>query len=430
VTVSLPTKNQKTLVMKKRILLATLSFVFIAATAFVFIKKETKVRNNEAVSLQLLPRHSKLAYANEWPVVQKNVAALQEKIKNNPADIKSMNALVSVFLQEARVTGNYSYYNKAAQHYIDAVLEKEPANFEVLSFKTTIQLSKHQFAEALQTATELKTKFPYNAYVYGMLVDANVELGNYEAAVEAADKMISLRPDIRSYSRIAYLREIHGDINGAIEAMQMAVNAGAPGDETTEWCRVQTGKHYEQLGKMKEAKIQYTIAATNRENFPAALAGLARIATEQKNYDKALQLYIQTDSISADHFIKEGIAEIYELMRKKDMAKQTREQILQLMIQLAKEGNEEMELAHAYMGIGGFDKALEYALIEHKRRPDNIEANETMALVYAGKQDYKNALPYLEKALRTNYKKAELLELAALVYEKTGNNTQAKQHKK
>jgi tetratricopeptide (TPR) repeat protein len=310
------------------------------------------------------------------------------------------------------------------------VLEKDPVNFEALSFKTTIQLSKHQFAEALQTATELKTKYPYNAYVYGMLVDANVELGNYEAAVEAADKMISLRPDIRSYSRIAYLREIHGDINGAIEAMQMAVNAGAPGDETTEWCRVQTGKLDEQLGKIKEAEMQYTIAISNRENFPAALAGLARIAVEQKNYDKALQLYMQADSLSADHFIKEGIVEVYELLNKKEEAKQMKLKILEQMKRLAKEGNEEMELAHAYMGIGDFDKAMESAMIEYKRRPGNIEVNETMALVYAGKEDYKNALPYLEKALSTHSKKADLLDLAAFVYEKNGNIEKANQYKK
>ncbi len=43
------------------------------------------------------------------------------------------------------------------------------------------------------------------------------------------NRMVSIRPDIRSYSRISYLREIHGDIPGAIEAMELAVEAGAPG---------------------------------------------------------------------------------------------------------------------------------------------------------------------------------------------------------
>ena len=45
-------------------------------------------------------------------------------------------------------------------------------------------MSQHQFADAKKLAEEAKTINPDNAYVYGVLVDANVELGNYEEAVE------------------------------------------------------------------------------------------------------------------------------------------------------------------------------------------------------------------------------------------------------
>jgi tetratricopeptide (TPR) repeat protein len=329
-----------------------------------------------------------------------------------------MLALAGIYMQEARVTGNYAYYNEAAMQQISSVLEKDPENFEALSFKTTILLSKHQFEEALVIAEQLKQKFPYNAYVYGMLIDANVELGKYEAAVEAADKMISIRPDIRSYSRIAYLREIHGDIPGAIDAMKLAVTAGAPGDENTEWCRIQTGKLYEQFGKLKEAEMQYTIALNNRENFPYALAGLARIATAQKDYTKALSLFQRADSIIPDHTFKEGIAEIYKLTSEKEKASALASEILTHMKELSKTGNEDHEMAHAYVGVKDYDKALEYALKEYNRRPANIEANETVAKVYAEMQDYKNALPFIERALSTNNKNPELLSLAALIKER------------
>ena len=71
--------------------------------------------------------------------------------------------------------------------------------------------------------------------------DAALELGQYERAVEAFQAMIDLRPDLASYSRVAYARELHGDLPGAIEAMQRAVNAGAPRTEGTNWARVQLG---------------------------------------------------------------------------------------------------------------------------------------------------------------------------------------------
>ena len=414
--------------MKKRFLYAAVSFLFLASTAFVIIKNGSKHKSRQAVSLQLLPRKSSLAYSNEWPNVQKNAAGLLNKIRQNENDIKSLNTLAALFLQEARITGNFGYYNKAVLECVNRVLEREPANFEALSFKTTVFLSKHMFTEALIVGKQLQEKFPYNAYVYGMLVDANVELGNYKEAIDAADKMISLRPDIRSYSRIAYLREIHGDIPGAIDAMKLAVSAGAPGDENTEWCRVQVGKLYEQSGKIKEAEMQYNIALGERENFPAAIIGLARIATAQKDYQKALSFYMQADSISADHTIKEGFAEVYSLMNETGKAKEAAEKNLEHMLSFSKDGNEDLEIAHAYMAVDNYEKALEHAMIEYKRRPNNIEANETVALVYYKKNQYTKAVPFIEASLNTNCKKPELLCNAGMIYAKAGDKVKAKMY--
>jgi len=269
-----------------------------------------------------------------------------------------------------------------------------------------------------------------------LLVDANVELGNYEAALEAADKMVSIRPDIRSYSRIAYLREIHGDIPGAIEAMQLAVTAGTPGDENTEWCRVQMGKLYEQIGKSSEAKMQYTIATENRMFYPYALSGLAGIAAREKEYEKALGLYMQADSLLPDHTFKEGQAEVYELMGQKDKAKGIAEEILAYMKKLTADNkkeigqNEDHEMAHAYMGIGDFDMALQFALLEYRRRPKNIEVNETVAIVYYKRNEFIKALPFIEVALTTNSKKPELLYYAGLIYSKIGDKIKGQQYLK
>lgn len=418
--------------MKKRFLYSFLLLLSVAASAFMLtrIKKTAK---NETAYRSLLPRKSSLDYAAEWAVVKNNVDVLIRKIHENPSDIKSLLALTAQYIQESRNTGNFNYYNEAALKCINAVLEKDAKSFEALTFKATILLSQHRFTEGLQIATQVQQLYPYNAYVYGLLVDGYVETGKYKEAVEAADKMISIRPDNRSYARIAYLREIHGDIPGAIEAMKMAVDAGAPGDENTEWCRVQLGKLFEKTGKINDAKMHYTIAANNRLNYPYAIAGLARIAAEEKNYTKALALYMQADTLIPDHTFKEGIAEIYNVTGHTEKAKKIAEEILNYMknFSSAKENinvgqNEDHEMAHAYMGVNNYEKALEYALQECNRRPANIEVNETVAIVYYAKGEYAKALSYIETALKTNCKNPELLCHAGLIYAKSGDNTKAK----
>ena len=419
--------------MKKRFVYSALLIVFVAASAFVLTRVKNHNSKVEAIYTELLPRKTSLTYAAEWATVKNNVDVLIKKIEINPSDIKSLLALTAQYIQEGRNTGNFNYYNEAALKCINAVLEKDANNFEALTFKATILLSQHRFTDGLAIATKAQQLYPYNAYVYGLLVDGYVESGKYSEAIKAADKMISIRPDNRSYSRIAYLREIHGDIPGAIEAMKMAVDAGAPGDENTEWCRVQLGKLFEKIGKVKEAKMLYTIAADNRHNYPYALAGLARIAVEEKDYSKALDLYMSADSIIADHTFKEGIVEIYNLKGENEKAKAIVYEILSYMKKFSSTGenknsgqNEDHEMAHAYMGVNNYEKALEYALQEYNRRPENIEVNETVAIVYYGKGEYAKAIPFIETALKTNCNNPELLCHAGLIYAKGGDKAKAK----
>ena len=241
--------------MKKRFLYPALFIFFVAASAFMLIRLTKPDNKNVSVYSELLPRKTLLAYTAEWAVIKNNAEVLIRKIKETPSDIKSLLALTALYIQEARNTGNLNYYNEAAFKCINTILEKDEKNFEALTFKSTIYLSQHRFSDALTIAARAQQLYPYNAHVYGLLVDGYVESGKYKEAIEAADKMISIRPDNRSYSRIAYLREIHGDLPGAIEAMKMAVDAGAAGDENTEWCRVQLGKLFEKIGNINAAKM-------------------------------------------------------------------------------------------------------------------------------------------------------------------------------
>jgi tetratricopeptide (TPR) repeat protein len=415
--------------MKKKVAYILISILFVFTTGFVILNVKKQKAESDPRFSELLPRNSEGSQSEEWNLVKLKAAALLKDLQDKPDDKKSLLALTSLYVNEGRITGNLAYYNSAAMNCTEKVLKNDPENFEALTFKSMILLSQHRFEAGLEVAQRIQAGNPYNAFVYGLMVDANVELGNYQAAVEAADKMVSIRPDLRSYSRVAYLREIHGDLPGAIEAMKLAIDAGAPGDENTEWCRVQLGKLYEQLGQLKAAAMQYTIAGNNRPDYPYAMAGLGRIAVEGKNYEKALSLFKKAVSLLPDHTFKEAIAEIYTLMGEEEKANRLADEILEQMKQSTSEDkvqNEDHEMAHAYMGVNNYGKALDYALQEYKRRPSNIEVNETVAIVYYQKADYAKAIPYIEAALKTNCQKPELLCHAGLIYAGFGDKAKAK----
>jgi len=421
--------------MKKRSTYLVVLLVFAVTSGFIILKYKNDQSQKASQLFPIIPRKGG-NQSSEW-VLTKNISSgLIQKIKANPSDLKSLNALIAIYLQEARANGNYSYYDNAAMNCVHSVLQKDAKNFEALTYKALIYLSQHHFTEGLKGAEQLKKLYPYSAFVYGISVDANVELGNYKTAVGDAERMISIRPDIRSYSRISYLREIHGDIRGAIDAMKMAVDAGSAGSESTEWARVQLGKLYEQIGEMKYAEMNYTIALDNRPGYPYALAGLARIAVGSKDYNKAIQLYRQADSFSNDYSFKESMVEVFKLTGDERQSSLIANSVISQMETAAKamkRGDSsghyaDREMAYAYLAVDNYDKAIEHALLEYNRRPGNIDANETVAWAYYCKGDYANACVYMERALQTNCKNPVLLCHAALIYAKANKKRMAQDY--
>lgn len=422
--------------MKKNLLTIILLALFTIAAGFIVVQYRNKEAKKETTLYALLERKGTQADNAEWLLVKNAVDKLQEAIRNNPADKKSLTALANYMIMEARASGNYSYYDAAAMKYVNDVLAIEPGNFEALCLKALIQLSQHHFSDGLATAKSIQKNYPYSAFVYGILVDANVELGNYDSAVSAAEKMMEIRPDLRSYARASYLREIHGDYPGAVEAMQAAIEAGNPGDESTEWSRVQLGQLYENMGDLQSASMQYTLAANNRPGYPYPLAGLARLAVANKEYSKALTFYLQADSAVNGLLFKEDIADVYRLMGDTDKATKISSQTLAEMEAQAKAALDDetighysdKEMAEGYIKNGDYNKALEHALAEYNRRPGNIDVNETLAWVYYSKGEYNKAMPHLSAALKTQSKNPRLLCRAGLLFLQQGNKAAAKKY--
>ena len=421
--------------MKKNYLYITLITLFLATVGFVVLKYNNKKAAIANMEYGLLPRKSGDANNAEWLFAKKNIDNLLAKVKKNSADTKSRIVLANAYIAESRVSGNTSYYDKAAMTAVNKVLETDASNFEALMLKSLLYLSQHHFAEGLATAESAQKINPENAFVYGLLIDGNVEMGNYSAAVDAADKMVSIRPDLRSYSRIAYLREIHGDYPGAIDAMKMAITAGADGQESTEWCRVQLGKLYEGTGDLKNAFFEYQMSLAVRPGYAYALAGLARLASAEKKYDSAVFYYKQANAAINDYGIKENLAASYKLNDNTTASDSMYAVLIHEMSNNAKKENDDAsighyadrEMAYVYLHTGDIDKALEHALAEYNRRPKNIDVNETMAWVYYNKKDYKKALTYIDPAFATQSNNPSLVCIAGLIYMKNGDTAKGEQ---
>jgi tetratricopeptide (TPR) repeat protein len=419
--------------MKKNYFTLIMAPLFLLATGFIILRYTNPEANASNKVYQLQKRKAESSNGKEFMRLYKQAEAHLDKLRETPADTKSKLALASIFIEESRAFGNHAYYDEAALHYVKEVLQTEPKNFEASVLKSVLLLSQHRFEEARAEAEKTKQLNPYNAYVYGILTDANVELGNYKIAVENADQMVSIRPDIRSYSRVAYLREIYGDYPGAIEAMKMAVSAGVPGDEATVWTRVQLARLFENTGLAEEARMQYIIALEERPGYAYAMAGLGRLLLHQNKTDEAIQYFKQADALIDDVVFNESMVEAYtQKGDKKQVAVLNKEIIKAINDHKHSSAKEDkghyhagMELAYAYVASGNYKEALSNAMAEHKRRPLNIDVNECVAWVYYKKGEAAKAVPFIETALVTNSVHPRLLARAALIYNQNNQKQKA-----
>lgn len=366
---------------------------------------------------ELLDRPALLQNGKEWDAVQNAYAAAISNLSSNQVNLDSYLKLTEVFILEARVTGEHGHYYPGALQIIEELLNRKELSedilFQALSLKSSVLLSQHDFENALICSNKAIAINPYNAQIFGTLTDALVELGEYEKAVQTADKMVNIRPDLRSYARISYLREIHGDVDGAIDAMKKAVKAGYPGLEQSAWTRFTLGNIYNTYGKLNEAQKEYQMTLAERENYPFAIGALANIEFQKENYEETEVLLKQAINIIPEFSFNVQLAELYKKTNRTTEFNKTIADIFEMLQDDIDSGhNMNLEYADIHLRLTeNYQKALDFTLEEYNKRPKNIDVNKMLSQIYFEMGNDEKSKIHFEKANRTNSKDPKLENL-------------------
>ncbi len=363
----------------------------------------------------------------EFLNAKKALEYYQYEIRRNPEVAENYVQLAQIFLQEARVTGRHHEYFPKAQEMLEEALRLRPDHFEALATKAAMLLTLHHFEEAKQLAEQAQTRAPKTAFVYGVLCDALLELGDYEGAVKACDEMLSLKPDLRAYARAAYLRELHGDREGAVHAMKMACDAGVFGQENRAWALYQLGRLYFNQGRPDTAAYIYRGILEERPNYAYALAGLAQISGARGNAEEAIDLLKQAYRVLPDHGFLESLAELYRSNGQIEKAGEMIKMAMENFAQHEEQGwNIDLEYARFCsdhdLNLG---EALRRSARDYARRPNNIDALSVHAWLLHKNGKTAEALPLMEQAMRLRTPRPEIYMRAGLMAQALGQNQKA-----
>ena len=191
--------------------------------------------------------------------------------------------------QQARVSGNPELYPRA-ERALERALRLDPRSGQALRGLSALAASRHRFSESLALARRAQALEPHVAAVYGLIGDANLELGRYREAFAAFDRMTALKPSASSYARISYARELKGDLRGSLEAIELAVDAATVG-EPAAWTRTLAGNRLLADQRPAAAKLRFREALSYVPGYPGALSGIAGIRAASGDLEGARALY-------------------------------------------------------------------------------------------------------------------------------------------
>jgi tetratricopeptide (TPR) repeat protein len=334
------------------------------------------------------------------------IAQMQSRLRSNPDDWQAYSQLGLAYLQVARESGDPTFYQKAEQA-LKIALYTEPEDYAAVGGMGALALARHQFREALDWGKRAQSINPERAYAYGVIADAQIELGHYPEAIQTLQTMVDLQPDMRSYARISYIRELYGDVEGALEIMGWAVDAGTPTLENTAWTRTQLGNLYFNNGEIDRAAREYKKTLENYPEYVYALAGLGRVYAAQDRQDEAIRLLEKAIEKSPLPEFVIALADIYESQGQTEKA-QGQFQLLQVIQELYRANGVDMDLEIALFNADhaiDLEKTLSEARLGFERRP-GIYAADVLAWVLYQNGRCEEARQYSQEALRLGTKDA------------------------
>ncbi|HWK09293.1 MAG TPA: tetratricopeptide repeat protein [Vicinamibacterales bacterium] len=219
------------------------------------------------------------------------IATARAHLAQRPVDARAAVVLADALMREARVSGNPGLAVEGEQALLRALAD-QPADYEARRMLAVVYLSEHRFRDAIDAGRRVRDLRPDDAWNYGVIGDAHIELGEYDAAFESFDRMMRLRPNAAAYGRAAYSLELRGRLSAALDAMRMAADATSPRDaESLAWHYSQIGDLYLQMGRRAEAEREYRRALASFPDHPFAQRGLARAAESRGDLPAAIAIY-------------------------------------------------------------------------------------------------------------------------------------------
>jgi tetratricopeptide (TPR) repeat protein len=352
------------------------------------------------------------------------VTTLEHAVAVDPSDARSWQSLGVAYVRRSIQTGDPSGY-AAAEGAFDKADALDPGATATLLGRGLLALTLHQFSDALGLGTRAHTADPFDGDALAIMVDASVETGAYDAAADDLQQLLDLRPSLAAFSRVSYLRELHGDVTGAFAALGQAETAGSGSSyDQAAVIALEADLHFNH-GDVDAAARVYQRALDVSPDVYSAQVGLARVAAAHGDVDGAIDAL--TD-LTARYPLPSAVSLLGDLQQRAGRtaeAATTYDLVRDIYrLQAAAGAVTDLEAAVFEADHGDPATAVELATRAYAARP-TVYGADAMAWARYRTGDAAGAVPFVNEALRLGTTDALLRYHAAVVFDAAGDHARA-----
>ena len=355
----------------------------------------------------------------------------QRLLQRNSRDATGYYRLGDAYMQKARETGDITYIDLAEKTLQTAwkSLQSTAGQRGISPMPCTCGMPLTKPLVQAQKAVALD---PTDSHAYGILGDAYLEVGKYEAAAHTYQRMIQLQGDLYAYSRLSGLKSLQGDTAGAVADLERAIQLGQAQErppESIAWAMWQLGNELLALGQLPAAEASYLQALNTFPDYYRALAGLAQVRAAQQRYPEAVELYRKAIAIVPLPDYAAALGDVYaKLGRPEDAQKQY--DLVEYIgyLNTLNKVLYNRELAFFY---ADHDRKLPEALDLAKRELEvrqDIYAYDVLAWALYKNGRPQEALPAMMEALKLGTKDARLFFHAGMIHHRLAEHEKARDY--
>lgn len=357
----------------------------------------------------------------------KEIAKWKQRLGKKPDDAGLWLNLGDALMQKARETANHQYYDWAEKAYHQSLV-LSPEKSDAMTGLAWVCGERHQFPESIAWGEKAIAINAKDEAAYGLIGDAQIELGDYKGAFKSYQQMLDIRPDLASYSRGANLLYLTGDTRKGMWLMTKAIKAGGAYGENTAWCSAKLAEMLVGEGAVVPAESILKDAAKIAPNNYYVLAAMGKVQTARGNYPEAIALYQKAVAIAPQHAGLVALGDLYTVTGQKDKAEETFALVERMHEEHKKYGNgDELYMARFF---AEHDRQLPRALAIAQMHQDTKNAvnADTVAWCYYKNNKLPEAKAQIKRALTAAAPDAPVLFHAGMICARLGERPVAQKY--